>query len=117
MGYKRGNKGARWIRRSRHKNAFDVPHAATASTPLSATTSGFGSSGTEGMLIYDESTDTLKFNNGSDWYELASSSTSTADGVYNAGGWSVAVDTSKANPISGFIPYALVLAPRKPNSS
>ncbi|MDI6788772.1 MAG: hypothetical protein QME51_10415, partial [Planctomycetota bacterium] len=56
-----------------HKNrttkAFGLPNTATADLPDSV--AGQGSSGTTGMLVYDSTSGSLKYNNGSTWAELS----------------------------------------------
>lgn len=82
--YKSRFAGGRWLRQSRLKDYLDIPKRTTAQLSSKGTTSGFGRLGTEAMIVYDETTNTVKFNNGSDWIEFAASTTTTLDASYNA---------------------------------
>lgn len=69
------------------RNAFSMlPFTATASLPSAAT-------GNEGGIVYDSTTNTVKFSDGSSWAAIAGSSIN-ADAVYNVAAWTVAVDAN-----------------------
>lgn len=63
-----------------------LPNVATASLPTPAAAN-------EGNIVYDATSNTVKFSDGSSWTNIASAgATPTADQVYNAGAWAVTVD-------------------------
>jgi hypothetical protein len=69
------------------RNAFEqLPNVATASLPTAA-------SANEGSIVYDSTTNTVKFSDGTSWAAIAGSSI-TADAVYNAGAWTVTGDAN-----------------------
>lgn len=72
----------KYVHCSRDDEFMDLPHLATANLPSAA--SGFTTSGNEGAIVYDETTNTVKFCNGSSWASLASS-TASLDGVFDVG--------------------------------
>jgi len=63
-----------------------LPLVATASLEAAA-------SGNEGGIVYDSTTNSVKFSNGTSWAAIAGSAI-TGDAVYNAGAWTVAVDAN-----------------------
>jgi len=82
MAYWKGNKGGKYVFKSRWDNIQDLPHIATSDIP--SVVAGFGSNGNEGGIFYDETADVVKYIDASNVQTLGVSAGSTLDGSYNA---------------------------------
>ncbi len=87
-----GTRQFRWWDGSRaiENTIMPLPMTATASLPAAATANA-------GFIVYDSTTTTCKYSNGSSWTAFATAATGDADSIYNAGAWTVTVDANDVN--------------------